>query len=96
MRRETGLTRPGGARGPAEGAGEGGERHVSCGGAWAWGDGGTGPSKRERSRRVQLEAIEMCSEVTWAWADGLDLRKRVDGADSPKAEPGETTYPLQP
>jgi hypothetical protein len=29
-------------------------------------------------------------------ADGVDLRKRADGADSPKAEPGEAAYPLQP
>jgi hypothetical protein len=29
-------------------------------------------------------------------ADGVDLRKRVDGADSPKAELGEAAYPLQP
>jgi hypothetical protein len=52
MRRETGLARPGGARGPAEGAGEGGERHVGCGGAWACGGGGTGPSKRESTHAV--------------------------------------------
>jgi hypothetical protein len=30
------------------------------------------------------------------WADGVDLQKRVDGVDSPKAEPGEAAYPLQP
>jgi hypothetical protein len=30
------------------------------------------------------------------WADGVDLRKRADGADSPKVEPGEAAYPLQP
>jgi hypothetical protein len=29
-------------------------------------------------------------------ADGVDLRKGADGADSPKAEPGEAVYPLQP
>jgi hypothetical protein len=29
-------------------------------------------------------------------ADGVDLRKRGDDADSPKAEPGEAAYPLQP
>jgi hypothetical protein len=28
-------------------------------------------------------------------ADGVDLRKRVDDADSSKAEPGEAAYPLQ-
>jgi hypothetical protein len=32
LRRDTRLARAGGARGPAEGAGEGGERHVGCGG----------------------------------------------------------------
>jgi hypothetical protein len=29
-------------------------------------------------------------------ADGVDLRKQTNGADSPKAEPGEAAYPLQP
>jgi hypothetical protein len=29
-------------------------------------------------------------------ADGIDLRKRVDGADSPKAEQAEAAYPLEP
>jgi hypothetical protein len=29
-------------------------------------------------------------------ADDVDLRKRADDADSPKAEPGEATYPLEP
>jgi hypothetical protein len=28
--------------------------------------------------------------------DGVDLRKRVDGADWLKAEPGEAVYPLEP
>jgi hypothetical protein len=27
------------------------------------------------------------------WADGVDLRKRADGADSPKAEPGRQPTP---
>jgi hypothetical protein len=30
------------------------------------------------------------------WADGVYLPKRADGADSPKTEPGEAAYPLQP
>jgi hypothetical protein len=29
-------------------------------------------------------------------ADGVDLRKRADGADWLKAEPGEAAYPLEP
>jgi hypothetical protein len=29
-------------------------------------------------------------------ANGVDLPNRTDGADSPKAEPGEAVYPLQP
>ena len=44
---ETHLARPGGARGPAEGAGEGGERHVGRGGAVRMG------GRRGRAVRIQ-------------------------------------------
>lgn len=51
MRRETGLARPGGARGPAEGAGEGGERHVGGGGAVRMG------GRRDRAVRIQARGV---------------------------------------
>jgi len=72
MRRETRLARPGGARGPAEGAGEGGERHVGRGGAVRMGGRrGRGravrtpdPSEgRGGAGRVEVEALEMRSEI---------------------------------
>jgi hypothetical protein len=52
---------------------------------------------------------EAAAHAEWGWGrgrwgnerglarmDGLDLAKRADDADSPKAEPGEAAYPLQP
>ena len=39
---------------------------------------------------------EVGNERGRARMDGLDLPKRADGADSPKAEPGEAAYPLEP
>ena len=84
MRRETRLARPGGARGPAEGAGEGGERHVGRGGAVRMGGRrGRGravrtpdPSEgRGGAGRVEVEALEMRSEIFF-WLCCDEVRRR--------------------
>jgi hypothetical protein len=60
-----------------------GERRTGGGGRAAAAHAGWGSGRRgdERGRRR---------------ADGVDLRKRVDGADWLKAEPGEAAYHLEP
>jgi hypothetical protein len=58
--------------------------------AWDRGSRGGG------SRRVgEGEAGGGGDERGCGRADDVDLRKQVDGVDSPKAEPGEAAYPLQ-
>jgi hypothetical protein len=66
-----------------------------------------GVGQGEQGRRVRTGGAGAAAHAGWergrrgdergcGRADDVDLRKQVDGVDSPKAEPGEAVYPLQP
>jgi hypothetical protein len=53
----------------------------------------TGGGKRGGGGSRGVGEGEAGDERGRGWADGVDLRKRVDGADSLKAEPGRQATP---